>query len=143
MHGFAPEHALQSAKTYIIYFGLPMVAKYDKSTKEYVKASPRHIRHRFWQVIRSYAYTGSIYSIFFLFPNYFPRCGAIYSDNYFSLSYILSNQSLRNTTFYVCKLSSHLTFRFHCVGLVGSPVSRRPCPISAFRSDAVHKWKWR
>ena len=104
MHGFAPEHALQSAKAYMVYYGLPMVAKYDKSTKEYVKASRGHLQYRFWQVVGSYVYTGSLYSIFFMFPKYFPRCGTVYSDHYFTLSYIFSNQSLRNTTFYTRKL---------------------------------------
>lgn len=109
MHGFAPEHALQSAKTYMVYYGLPMVAKYDKSTKEYVKASPGHLQYRFWQVIGSYIYTGSLYSIFFMYPKYFPSCGTIYSEHYFTLGYILSNKSLRNTTFYILLFEATLS----------------------------------
>ena len=85
-----------------------MVAKYDKSTKEYVKASPEYIWKRFWQVLGSYAYTGALYSVFFMFPNHFPQSGTIYSQHYFTLSYILSNKSLRNTTFYTRELRTGL-----------------------------------
>jgi len=104
MHGFTPEHATQSAKSFMIYYGLPMVARYDPYMKEYVKASPAHIRQRFWQVLGSYVYTGTVYSVFFMFPNHFPSCGTRYTDHPMTLSYILSNVSLRNTAFYTRKL---------------------------------------
>jgi len=112
MHGFAPEHSVQSAKAYMIYFGLPMVAKYDKATKEYVKASPEYIMKRFWEVIGSYAYVGTLYSIYIMFPNSFPQPGTYYTEHYFTLRYIVSNLSQRNVVFYGCKFSLVLLFVF-------------------------------
>ena len=103
MHGFTPEHALLDAKAFTIYFGLPMVAKYDKHMKEYVKATPSYIWRRMWEVIFSYASTGAVYSVYLMFPDYLPTPGTIYNEHYFSLSYLLSPLCIRNAAFYCGK----------------------------------------
>jgi hypothetical protein len=107
MHGFTPEHALRDAKTFTIYFGLPMVAKYDKHTKEYVKASPEYITRRMFEVIFSYGCTGAVYTLYLMFPNHFPTPGKIYTTDYFSLSYLLSIFCIRNAAFYTGEFSTN------------------------------------
>jgi hypothetical protein len=103
MHGFSPEHSSQSPKAFTIYFGLPMVAKYDKHTKEFVKATPEHIQSRFWEVIRSYAYTGSIYTLYLMFPDKFPQCGGAYEPDYFSPRFLFSLRNVRDAAFFLSK----------------------------------------
>ena len=103
MHGFTPEHALLDAKAFTIYFGLPMVAKYDKHMKEYVKASPEYIQRRLLEVIWSYISTGAVYTVYLMFPDHLPIPGTIYTQNYYSLDYLLSSTCIRNAGFYCGK----------------------------------------
>ena len=110
MHGFTPAHALQSAKAFMIYFGLPMVAKYDPHLKEYVQASPTYIQQRLWHVMGSYAYTGTVYSIYLMFPDYFPTMGIPETEHYFSPSHIFTLRYLRNALYYLCKFLLLLLF---------------------------------
>lgn len=100
MHGFTPEHALLDSKAFTIYFGLPMVAKYDKHMKEYVKASPGYIARRLVGVIFSYLNTGAVYSTYLMFPDHFPIPGKIYNNHYFTLGYLFSPLCIRNACFY-------------------------------------------
>ena len=100
MHGFTPEHALLDAKAFTIYYGLPMVAKYDKHMKEHVKASPAYIRRRFVEVVLSYMTTGAVYSVYLMLPDYFPTPGKVYTNHYWSLSYLLSPLCIRNAKWY-------------------------------------------
>lgn len=115
MHGFTPEHALLDAKAFTIYFGLPMVAKYDKHMKEYVKASPAYIRRRFFEVVMSYVTTGAVYSMYLMLPDYFPTPGKVYTKHYWSLSYLLSPLCIRNAKWYcgrypLCKCTIYLSY---------------------------------
>lgn len=112
MHGFTPEHALQSITTFIGYYGLPMVAKYDKSTKEYVKASPTYIYIRIWEVFGAYIYTGALYSLFILYPDYFPTLGGDYEPGYFQLSNIYTARNLRNCGFWTSKFQILISSSF-------------------------------
>ena len=125
MHGFTPEHALLDAKAFTIYYGLPMVAKYDKHMKEYVKASPSYLLRRFGEVVFSYLSTGFVYTLFLMFPDYFPTPGTIYTEHYFSPRYIFTPLYIRNAAFYCRKFvpsgacqrrSLHLTLS--CLGHV-------------------------
>jgi hypothetical protein len=111
MHGFTPEHALHSANAFMIYFGLPMVAKYDRYLKEYVKASPAYIQKRMWQVMASYVYTGTVYSVYLMFPDYFPTMGVPETEHYFSLRHIFTLRYLRNATYYLCKFDFKVACR--------------------------------
>lgn len=118
MYGFTPDHALQSALTFVGYFGLPMVARYDKSTKEYIKASNDYIFQRLINVIGAYLYTGALYSLYILYPNLFPQMGPPYEPGYFKISRLLTLRSLRDTAFWIRKLRAFQPFIYlfyHCI----------------------------
>jgi len=101
MYGFSPEHAITSQRPFMVYFGSPMVAKFDKEKGEFVKASNDYLWEKLFLVARSFAFLGMVYSIFVTFPEYLPKLGAEYDEaEWYSIGHLVSKKNMYESFLY-------------------------------------------
>ena len=80
MYGFSPEHAIKSQRSFMVYFGSPMVAKFDKENGKYLQASREYLWEKFFLVARSFAFLGMVYSLFLTLPEHLPQFEIKYDE---------------------------------------------------------------
>ena len=105
MYGFSPEHATKSQRSFMVYFGSPMVAKFDKESGKYVHASREYLWEKFLLVGRSFAFLGLVYSLFLTFPDRLPQFGIEYDEaEWYSLGHLFSKKNMYDSFLYTGKL---------------------------------------
>lgn len=101
MYGYTPEHAASSQMAFMVYFGSPMVAKFDKDKGCFVKATNDYLWDKFFLVVRSFAFLGLLYSVFLIFPETFPQFGIDYDEvEWYSLGHLFSRKNFKNSFLY-------------------------------------------
>jgi hypothetical protein len=101
MYGYTPEHAASSQAAFMVYFGSPMVAKFDKEKGSFVKATNAYIWDKFFLVARSFAFLGMFYSVFLIFPETLPQFGIDYDEEeWYSLRHLFSRKNFMNSFLY-------------------------------------------
>jgi uncharacterized membrane protein len=101
MYGYTPEHAASSQMAFMVYFGSPMVAKFDKEKGVFVKATDAYLWDKFFLVVRSFAFLGLLYSVFLTFPETFPQFGIEYDEaEWYSLGHLFSRTNFKNSFLY-------------------------------------------
>jgi len=75
MYGFTPRNTTQSAISYALYYGSPMIFLFDPKADKHIKASTAHVLAHLLRFSFYLLVTGILQSLFTLFPEIFPTFG--------------------------------------------------------------------
>jgi len=106
MFGFSPEHATKTERAFMVYFGSPMVAKFDNEKGDFVKASNAYLYDKFFLLVKSFLRLGLMYSVFLMFPQVFPQFAIDYDETeWYSLGHLFSFKNMRDSFCYTGECS--------------------------------------
>ncbi|CAB9504739.1 long-chain-alcohol O-fatty-acyltransferase [Seminavis robusta] len=75
IHGFCPGHLTESMRTFALYYSCPFLALYDHKKQQFVKATLGAVLQRLMWYIQGMILTGTVHSLYELFPDIFPQFG--------------------------------------------------------------------
>ena len=89
----------------MVYFGSPMVAKFDKENGKYLQASREYLWEKFFLVARSFAFLGMVYSLFLTLPEHLPQFEIKYDETeWYSLGHLFSVKNMYDSFLYTGEL---------------------------------------